>query len=61
MDVFLHLIECLHYRSNVVNVQQQLVLCAQGAPEAFPTWEMWGMWPVPHVDGASKWGFHFPT
>lgn len=26
MDVFLHLIECLHYRSNV-NVPQQLALC----------------------------------
>jgi hypothetical protein len=34
---------------------------AKGAPEAFPTWEMWGLWHVPHVDGASKWGFHFPT
>ena len=33
----------------------------QGAPEAFSTWEMRGVWHVPHVVGASKWGFHFPT
>ena len=34
---------------------------AQGAPEAFPTWKMRGVWHVPHVLGASKWGFCFPT